>query len=236
MTDLLDEKDEMDERLTVAARRWQTEQPPPPGVPLDRLDERLPRPLGWRPLVAAAVAVLVVAGGAVALTRSQDDATPAPTTTTHTPTSAASSEPAGPLVAWKDLPAGHPDVRHRKHGEIVTPFDRVSATGRISGSVHPGDTLTFTAVLESSTDLTLDPCPDFNIAFGRHSWQTWQLNCAGVPFRDDRGRPMLPAFQDVRFAMQVKVPDVRGEQKVLWTLDGPQSMPGFYGIVRVLRR
>jgi hypothetical protein len=29
------------------------------------------------------------------------------------------------------------------------------------------------------------------------------------------------------------VPDVRGEQKVLWTLDGPQQMPGFYGLVHV---
>ncbi len=229
---MTDHLDEMDERLSIAARRWQVEQPPPPGVPLDRFEERLPRPVAWRPLVAAAVAVLVVAGGAVALTQSRDDALPPPTT--QIPTTSESSEPTGPLVAWKDLPAGHPDVRHRKHGEIVTPFDRVSATGSISGTLHPGDTLTFTAVLESSTDLRLDPCPDFNIAFGRHSWHTWQLNCADVPFQDDRGRPILPAFQDVRFEMQVQVPEVRGEQKVLWTLDGPHSMPGFYGIVRVV--
>ena len=44
---------------------------------------------------------------------------------------------------------------------------------------------------------------------------------------------MLPAFTNVRFEMRVTVPDVQGGQKVLWTLDGPQQMPGFYGIVHV---
>jgi hypothetical protein len=44
---------------------------------------------------------------------------------------------------------------------------------------------------------------------------------------------MLPPFRNVRFDMQVRVPDVRGEQKVLWTLVGPQQLPGFYGIVKV---
>ena len=29
------------------------------------------------------------------------------------------------------------------------------------------------------------------------------------------------------------VPDEPGRQKVLWTLDGPQEMPGFYGLVDV---
>jgi hypothetical protein len=33
--------------------------------------------------------------------------------------------------------------------------------------------------------------------------------------------------------MEVKVPDELGQQKVLWTLDGPQQMPGFYGLVDV---
>jgi hypothetical protein len=232
LTDLLDELGELDDRLTSAARRWQAEQAPPPGVPLDRLDERLRRQAPWRPLVAAAVAVLVVAGGVVALTRSHDGSAPPPVTVT--PTTSATSAPSGPLVAWKDLPAGHPDVRHREHGQVVTPFDHVSASGTITGEAHPGDTLTFVAVLESSTDLRLDPCPDFNIAFGKGFWHTWQLNCAGVPFHDDRGRPMLPAFQDVRFQMKVEVPDEVGRQKVLWTLNGPWQMPGFYGVVTVL--
>jgi hypothetical protein len=227
MTDL------MDERLTTAARRWQGEQSPPPVVPLDRLDESLPGHVPWRLMLAAAVAVIVVGGGAVALSRSPEDR--AMTPSTGTPTTQV-QRAARPPVPWRDLAAGHPDVRHREHGQVVTPFDRVSATGTISGNLHPGDTLAFTAVLESSTDLRLDPCPDFNIAFGKHSWHTWQLNCAQVPYRDGAGRPFLPAFRDVRFEMKVTVPDDLGEQKVLWTLDGPQQMPGFYGIVKVDQR
>jgi hypothetical protein len=240
MTDLLDE---IDERLTSAARQWQAEQPPPPGVPLDRLDEPLRRTVPWRPAVAAAAAVLVVGGGIAALTSQRHDSpgslppadhvTSASTTPPRTCTDSGCAPRARPQVRWRDLPAGHPDVRHRKHGQVVTPFDRISATGTISGDLHPGDVLTFTAVLQSPTRLVLDPCPDFNIAFGRHSWHTWQLNCAQVPFRDGQGRPVLPAFKNVRFAMKVEVPDVRGDQKVLWTLDGPQQMPGFYGIVTV---
>jgi hypothetical protein len=232
MTDLLDQ---IDERLTAAARQWQAEQPPPPGVPLDRLDEPLGRPRPWRAVAAAAAAVIVIGGVTTALTtRSHDDPAP-PADTTGTPTAQVTQHHnlLAVDVPWRDLPAGHPDVRHREHGQVVTPFDRISATGTISGHVHPGDTLTFTAVLQSPTRLVLDPCPDFNIAFGKHFWHTWQLNCRQVPFRDRHGRPFLPAFRDARFEMKVRVPDVRGDQKVLWTLDGPQQMPGFYGIVTV---
>ena len=124
---------------------------------------------------------------------------------------------------------------NQKHGPVVTPFDRVSAVGAITGRARPGDVLVFDAVLESSTDLPLDPCPDYNIAFGRDSWKTWQLYCAAVPYRDGRGRPYLPAFTDVRFETRVTVPDEPGTQKVLWTQDGPQQMPGFYGLVDVVR-
>jgi hypothetical protein len=224
MTDL------MDERLSDAARRWQQAQPPPPVVPLDRLDDPFPRRPRWRAIaVASTAAVVVIGGGAVALTRGQGDSTAPPPTsspTTH-------AHHARPPVPWRNLPAGHPDVRHREHGHVVTPFDRVSATGHISGKARAGDTLRFTVTLESSTALPLDPCPDFNIGFGRKYWHTWQLNCAQVPFRDSQGRPVLPALKKVRFAMRVTVPDEHGEQKVLWTLDGPQQMPGFYGLVHV---
>jgi hypothetical protein len=232
MTDLLDE---LDERLTAAARHWQSEQPPAPGVPLERLDEPVRRTVPWRPAVAAAAAVLVIGAVATVLTRSTDHGSTQPTGTTGTPTTQVTPPQNLPRadVPWRDLPAGHPDVRHRKNGEVVTRFDRISATGTISGHAHPGDTLKFVAVLQSPTRLVLDPCPDFNIAFGKGSWHTWQLNCRQVPYRDPQGRPLLPAFKDVGFAMKVQVPDVHGDQKVLWTLDGPQRMPGFYGIVTV---
>ena len=223
MTDL------MDERLNTAARRWQGEQSPPPVVPLDRLDESLPGHVPWRPLLAAAVAVIVVGGGAVALSRSPGERALRRRRVRPPLRSSGQRARRSPGGTWpRDIP-----TFAREHGQVVTPFDRVSASGTISGRLHPGDTLRFTAVLESSTDLPLDPCPDFNIAFGRHSWHTWQLNCAQVPYRDGAGRPFLPAFRDVRFEMKVTVPDDLGEQKVLWTLNGPQQMPGFYGLVRV---
>jgi hypothetical protein len=224
--------DRIDERVTAAARRWQAAQPPPPVVPLDRLDEQLPGRTPWRAIAAvAAAAVVVVGGGALALDRPPGTATQQPPTS---PRTEQGHHHLGPAVPWRDLPARHPDVRHREHGQVVTPYDRVSATGHVSGRAQPGDALRFIVTLESSTTLPLDPCPDYTIAFGT-SAHTGQLNCAGVRFRDGRGRPVLPALKNVRFAMRVTVPDLRGRQKVLWTLDGPHAMPGFYGIVRVTR-
>jgi hypothetical protein len=238
MTDL---RDEMDQRLSAAGRQWQDEQPPAPPVPLERLDEPLRRTVPWRPAVAAAAAVLVVGGGIAALSARGDDRSGSLPPARHgstlpTPTQVTRHHTATWVVPWQELPAGHPDVRHRQHGQVVTPFDRISAAGEIHGTMHPGDILTFTAVLQSPTRLVLDPCPDFDVAFGRHSFHTWQLNCRQVPYRDSQGRPVLPAFKNVRFAMKVRVPEVRGDQKVLWTLDGPQQMPGFYGIVKVTPR
>ena len=49
-------------------------------------------------------------------------------------------------------------------------------------------------------------------------------------------RPVLPAGTQVFFRMRVTVPDVLGTQRVLWSLDGPQAMPGFSGIVNVTPR
>ena len=230
MTDL------MDERLAAASRSWQAQQPPPPGVPLERLDERLPGPIRSRGVLAAAAAVVVVGGGALAVGHLGSDGTVAspssPATHRVTPSR-------GATVPWADLPAGHPQVRttlapagNGQPAQVVTPFDRVSASGTIRGHARPGDTIVFTAVLESSTDLPLDPCPDYTIAFGTTA-QTRQLNCSAVPYRGAKGRPYLPAFTNVRFEMQVTVPDTPGRQKVLWTLDGPQRLPGFYGLVDV---
>ena len=232
--------DLIDERLARAARRWQETQPPPPVVLLDRLAEHRPHPGRFRRAgVIAAAAVLVVAAGAVAVGRLGSSGTsPSPTgPVTHR----VGLEHPG-TVPWADLPAGHPHVRTTlaphggaTHGRVVTPFDGVSAVGAITGKAEPGDVLVFEAVLLSSTDLPLDPCPDYSIAFGRNSHRTWQLNCSAVPYRDARGRPYLPAATNVRFDIQVTVPDEPGRQKVLWTLDGPQQMPGFYGLVDVVR-
>jgi hypothetical protein len=145
-------------------------------------------------------------------------------------------------------------IAHRENGRLVTPFDNLLADGHIGGHVHPGDVLTFTVYLESDTDVPLDPCPDYTVYFGTTHARSWQLNCVQVPYRQSSRsahqrvsqspggvtrlnprfwHPVLPAGRRVRFEMRVRVPDVSGRQKVLWTLDGPSTMPGFYGIVHV---
>jgi hypothetical protein len=221
MTDLLDR------RLTEAGRRWQAGQPPPPEVPLARLSHAGTGRGWWRPAVAAAVAVVVATAAVVALThRTGSDSA--------TPTTRRTADRTFPFaVPWEPLPAGHPDIRHRVHGHVVTPYDDVLAYGGISFVANPGDTLVFFVTLRSSQDLPLAPCPDYSIAFGAHSSRSYQLNCSKVPYRDGVGRPYLPANKNVNFTMQVTVPNEPGRQKVLWTLDGPQSSPGFYGIVNV---
>ena len=117
---------------------------------------------------------------------------------------------------------------------MVTPFDRVSAIGAIAGRARPGDVIVFDAVLESPTDLPLDPCPDYNIAFGRSDVRTtWQLNCAAVPYRDAQGRPYLPAFTNVRFEMHVTVPDEPGHAEGAVDAGRP---PAAAGLLRARRR
>ncbi len=229
MTDLIDE------RLTRAASRWQESQPPPPVVPLDRLDVSTGPRVSRRPALLAAAAAVVVLVGATAFvaSRSGDDGA-----ATVGPTGRSVGTAPVSAVPWAALPATHPRLRTYPQGHDhawVTPYDRVSVTGTIRGRARPGDTLVFTAHLESPTDLRLDRCPDINVAFGTKEFQTTQLNCAQVPYVDKEGHPYLPAFTSVPFRIQVPVPDEPGRQKVLFTIDGPQQMPGFYGLVRVLR-
>lgn len=241
MTDL------MDERLSAAARRWQAAQPAPPGVPLERLRATRGARVGWRPGLAAAVTVVLVGGVTVALLRAGGGASSGPT---DTGTSPSQVQQAQHVVPWRNLKAQHPAIARREHGRTVTPFDNVMAVGDIHGHVHPGDVLRFTVSLFSTTDVSLDPCPDYMIAFGATRARSWHLNCAQVPNRRANARPkagvvrphasrwhpVLPAGRRVSFEMRVKVPDVRGRQKVLWTLVGPTAMPGFYGIVHVTAR
>jgi hypothetical protein len=230
----------MDDRLSAAARRWQDQQPLAPDVPLERLDAPLARHLPWRAVVVAAAAVVLVGGGAAAVVRAlgPDDATPRASDTS--PTAQVESAPHR-VVPWRDLEPGHPVLGHDQNGVLVTPYDDVTVTGSISGTVHPGDTLVFEAAMTSPGILPFHPCPDYTIAFGTHA-TTRQLNCAQVPYfasivRPDGGitafRPVIPAGTVVFFRMQVTVPDELGSQRVVWTLDGPSPTPGFDGIVEV---
>jgi hypothetical protein len=247
MTDLVDERmdDRMDQRLAAAARRWQAEQPPPPGVPLDRLGDPTGHTVSRRAMVAVAAAVVLVCGVGIGILRatggdsSEPTSRPTPSTTVH------GKQVAEEVVPWRELKSRHPKIGHDVHGTLVTPYDGIVATGHIGGDLHPGDTLVFTVTLESATPVALHPCPDYSIAFGRHAFVTRQLNCTQVPYYASapgpHGRmgdfgPTLPANTPVSFRMRMTVPDEPGRQKVLWTLDGPESSPGFYGIVRVTPR
>ena len=249
LCDLLGEPDDdlMRQRLTAGARRWQDDQPPPPDVPVPRLALPHTRRFAYRAVGAAAAAIVLAGVGGVALARSlgEDDG---PARATTTPASGSAPAPDTPHldratrpVPWQDLRPGHPVLGRDLNGVLVTPYDDVSATGSISGSVHPGDTLVFDAALTAPGPVALSPCPDYTIAFGTHS-VTRQLNCARVPYfasfvhpdgRVTAFRPVLPAGTAVVFRMQVTVPDEPGEQTVLWTLDGPQTTPGFNGTVTV---
>lgn len=231
MTDLLEH------RLAEAGRRWQAAQPPVPEVPVDRLTlaPRRRARYAW----AAAAAVLVIVGGSIAVAATRPG--PNPPSPGVPPPWVTSTHQVGPVVRdtvpWAALPATHPHLRTWPQGHSrpwSTPYDYVSAAGEIKGRVHPGDTLAFTAYLESSTDLPLDPCPDINIALGTHAYYTWQLNCGAVPYIDSAGHPYLPAFTKVPFRIEATVPDEPGRQKVLFTIDGPQQMPGFYGLIDVV--
>jgi hypothetical protein len=232
--------DPMDQRLSAAGLRWQEDQPPPPDVPVQRLGESLRRGLTWRrgPAVAAAAALLVGGAVAVAVALSRDGdrapraADPTPTALVHRATKA---------VPFRDLERAHTGIAH---GVSSTQFDGVTATGQISGTVHPGDTLAFDVALEAPGVVGLRPCPDYTITFGALT-TTRQLNCAQVPYLASlvtpRGkvtdfRPVLPSGTQVFFRMRVTVPDEPGTQKVQWALDGPQEMPGFSGTVEVTPR
>ena len=235
-----DADDLMEQRLSAAARRWQDEQPPPPEMPLRRLDESLRRQVPWRRVLVGTAALLLVVGCAAAAVSGlgrQGDTPPAAADPSPMP----SVHRAVKTVPFRDLAPAHPALGRDENGTRVTPYDRVTATGEISGTVHPGDTLVFEAALEAPGLLSLLPCPDYTITFGTIS-TTRQLNCAQVPYfaslvrstgKVTGFRPVLPAGTRVLFRMRVTVPDEPGRQQVLWALDGPHEMPGFSGVVDV---
>lgn len=235
-----DDDERTDQRLRDAARRWQDEQPAAPQVPFARLDEPIRRQVPWRAVVAVAAAAVLVGGGAAAFARSQGQDDSAPRAAGATPTPQPTPDPER-IVPWRDLEPGHPVFAIDQTGVTVTPYDNVSVTGTISGSFHPGDTLTFEAALTAPGIVSFHPCPDYTISFGTQTI-TRRLNCAQVPYfasivrpngQITAFRPVIPAGTVVFFRMQVTVPDEPGQQEVRWTLDGLQQTPGFSGTVDV---
>lgn len=234
-----DDDGRTDERLSALARQWQHEQPPPPEVPLDRLDTPLPRRPRPRAVVMAAGAAVLAGAGVLALLHPFGGDDPVPRASAATP----APQPPRPkeIVPWRDLRAGNPVFAHDANGAVVTPYDQVTATGTITGTVHPGDTLVFEAVLTSPGIVSLRPCPNYTIAFGEHTL-TRRLNCTRVPYyasivspdgQVSKFQPVLPAGIGVFFRMAVIVPEDTGRQEVTWTLDGPTRTPAFSGVVDV---
>jgi hypothetical protein len=111
-------------------------------------------------------------------------------------------------VTWRDA-------------KVVTAYRHVDVSGDLPLTADPGDAMVFTITLTSPQDLVLDPCPDYRIvqnASGEPREESYALNCAAVPFKDDHGRPYLPAGTPVRFAMQARTGDP-GLYKFSWSLE-----------------
>lgn len=228
--------DEMDGLLRGAALRWQAQQPPAGEVRVDLL-ERSPRSLPARlppwlaaGVAAAAVIAAVVAAGSL-LSRDGSHSPASPT--------AASPTTASPTVPWADLVATRPHVRTTlapdtgSGPDVVTPFDGITVAADLDREVRAGSTITFTVYLTAPEATPLDPCPDYQIAVGAEGGPRRSLNCAAVPYLDAAGVPYLPANEPVAFEMRLRVPDLRGEQKILWVVDGPQSLPGAHGVLTI---
>jgi RNA polymerase sigma-70 factor (ECF subfamily) len=227
-------------RLTAEARHWQDDQPAAPDLPLQRLDAAPASRFSWKAAAAVAAAVAIVGGGTVVVVRAVGGDDTAPRAAAASPTPQALPDPSQ-IVPWRDLDARHPAFRADQSGATVTPYDDVSVAGTISGTVHPGDTLSFVAGLTAPLVVSLHPCPDYTITFGTQT-VTRQLNCDQVPFfasvvRANGAvgafRPVIPGGNEVFFRMRVTVPDEPGQQSVRWTLDGPDQPPGFSGTVDV---
>lgn len=117
--------------------------------------------------------------------------------------------------------------------KVRTPYDGIVVDGDLSLHGAPGAVLTFTVFLTAQHDTPLDPCPDYSIWVGTAGGGRRSLNCAAVPYVDANGSPYLPAGRSVAFRMRLTVPDLRGEQKVLWVIEGPQSLPGTHGVLTI---
>jgi Protein of unknown function (DUF4232) len=123
---------------------------------------------------------------------------------------------------------GHPP-------EVRSAYTSVDVSGNLRRTAAPGGTVRFTVTLTSKRRLILDPCPDYTIGqYGPHGShnQTFELNCADVPFKDYEGHPYLPAGRPVRFAMETTA-GATGVEKFTWILNTPDRTVQLGDLLRV---
>jgi hypothetical protein len=73
--------------------------------------------------------------------------------------------------------------------------------------------------------------PDYRIGAVPGDGGRYALNCAAVHYRDDEGRPYLPAHRPVRFEMRFE--PVESTAKFYWNIVAPGSPPYVASQVRV---
>lgn len=103
----------------------------------------------------------------------------------------------------------------------TSPYEQVTATGDLNLSVDVGAPIDFEVTLTSPVDLPLDPCPDYEILVAPRI-DYHGLNCAAVPYVDEKGQPYLPAGVPVTFAMHAAGFDTTVLiTKFAWVLTAP---------------
>jgi hypothetical protein len=152
-------------------------------------------------LVAAVVAAVIWGSASLAASRPGAPVGPEPRqvlpvvmgTPTPSPWPPPTSKP-GPnvVVPWRLL-----DPRYDTIPVENLPSGRVARFAAVYAQLH-GNVVTLTAV---GRDVSLDPCPDFNLVSNGSRERRYGLDCAGVPFRDDAKAPYLPAGQPVSFVI-----------------------------------
>lgn len=114
---------------------------------------------------------------------------------------------------------------------VVSPYDKVRASGDLTRSVAAGEPVDFTVTLTSTRDLPLAPCPDYSIMLDGQRTR-YALDCAAVPHRDPQDRPYLPAGVPVTFAMRAG-PITASPTKLLWQLETPTELVSLGGLLTV---
>lgn len=105
------------------------------------------------------------------------------------------------LVPWRLLAPRYSTIPIVPGGDVSAP---VSRFGAVDGDLVRGPAGSAVVTLTAhGRHVSLDPCPDYIIRW-RGTETRRGLDCAGVPFRDARGAPYLPAAVPVHFEIALQ--------------------------------